>query len=761
MRQLARAIRKRLELKLLIALVGVLVASFAVLYYLVLGNERRGLVESQRARSILMANTIHETLDKDMMAFRADMVRHLMTSLQSLEGVVRLQIVRGDADYAGEGRGRELAFSDFKTLEDVRRRLGPAFKPEWELDHRNDTNVLAPGSESEAFQRYFEELIDKLADEKVLTDVEREMHDGRLDAMYFETIDGRQVMTYLRPLPNFKKCALCHGGNEHRVRGILYISTDMEAVNAEIAASSRRLIIGSIVTVGVLVLLLSLMTRDMVLVPVKRLVERTRELAEGEADLTKRIDVGWEDEIGDVARGFNRFVEKLHRIIARVRLTSRDVERVSQAVRGDTRTMQAGASVQHAAIQESSETVAHMADQTQQIALRTESVSALSQESSVAVLQMSATNEEIARSALNLSKVVEQTSELILLMSASVREIDENVERLLRGAEGTGRDLGRIDASIAGVRSNVHDAVALSEEVATHAEEGRASVLATTEGIAKIKQYAEQIAAVIGNLHVRTAEIGKILNVIDEVAEQTNLLALNAAIIAAQAGEHGKGFSVVAGQIKELAERTGNSTKEIQEIIRALQEEGERAVVTIQRGGSTVGEGVHLSRQASEVLGLIGASSQKSKQRVQDIARSSDEQARVVRQVVEAMTHVTELVRAIGRTTHEHSRSSESLIKNAARMREIALAVKNATHEQSQGNRQINEIVERVNSMVKGIAEAAAAQVQDSESILAAISRVRQVIEENVETIGRVGGSVEELAESSALLSQEIDRFKL
>jgi methyl-accepting chemotaxis protein len=595
----------------------------------------------------------------------------------------------------------------------------------------------------------------------VLSAVEQQMHDGRLDTMYFETIQGRQVMTYLRPLPNFGKCALCHGASEHRVRGILYISTDMEPLNQEIAANSRRLIMASVVTVGILVLLLSLMTRNMVLVPVRLLVERTREIAEGEGDLTKRIDVSYQDEIGQVARGFNGFLEKLHRIISRVRLTSREIEHVSQEVRDDTRKIQAGASVQRDAIGESATTVAHMAAQTQQIAVRTESVSALSQESSVAVLQMSATNEEIARSALNLSKVVDQTSELILLMSGSVRQIDENLEQLLRGAEGTGRDLGSIDSSIAGIQNHVHDAVMLSEEVAAHAEDGRTSVLATTDGIAKIKHYSEQVASVIGNLHERTAQIGKILNVIDEVAEQTNLLALNAAIIAAQAGEHGKGFSVVAGEIKELAERTGNSTKEIQEIIRALQEEGERAVVTIQQGSSTVSEGVRLSRQASAVLGLIGESSQKSKQRIQEIARSSDEQTRVVRQVVDAMTRVTDLVRSIGRTTHEQSKNSESLIKFAARMREISLAVKNATHEQSLGNRQINEIVERVNSMVKDIAEAAAAQVQDSENILRAIGRIRQVIEENVETIGRVGGSVEELAESSALLSQEIDRFKL
>lgn len=751
---------KRLDLKIGLTMVAVLLVSFALLLRLISGSQREGLVDSQKARSILVANMIHETLDKDMMAFRADMVRHLMGSLKNLEGVVRLQIVRGDAPYIGAYRGIEEAFQDRKTLEDVKRRIPTLFRPEWETGHPDLPGVIAMGSDSKEFKSYFEATVKKLSEEGMLARTEEHMHDGILDSMYLETIDGRQVMTYLRPLPNFQKCALCHGA-DHKIRGILYLSTDMEPVNLQIAQNRKNLIMISVATIAIIVILLSLMTRRMVLLPVNTLLERIREIAEGEGDLTKRVSVATQDEIGEVGRWFNAFVEKLHRIVSQVRGNSRQVEQVSRSIVTDTRQLKEGATIQLRATEDSTRIIGHMNSEIRNIADHSESLAALAEESAVAVLQMSATNEEIARNASGLSGSVEKTSELIVLMSTSVRQIDDNLDELGRSSEGTAAALGRIDSAIKDIQANVHDAVSLSQDVAQDAEQSGRSVAETTRGIGKIQESSEQISAIIGTLHERTAEIGKILNVIDEVAEQTNLLALNAAIIAAQAGEHGKGFSVVAGQIKELAERTGSKTKEIQGIIRGLQDQGEMAVKTIQRGALTVRETVALSTNSGAMLGKILESANKSRQRIEGIARSGEEQTRQVRTVIEAMSRVTDLVRRIGRSTHEQSKSSESLIQNAATIREIAISVKNATHEQHVGNKQINEIVERVNRMVKEIAAATGGQAKDSENILRACQSIQQVIEREMETINRVGSSVEELARQSARMALEIEKFKL
>src|SRR5690606_30814219 len=130
-----------------------------------------------------------------------------------------------------------------------------------------------------------------------------------------------------------------------------------------------------------------------------------------------------------------------------------------------------------------------------------------------------------------------------------------------------------MDVAIGQVETNASETARLSEQVSTDAATGMLALQKTLAGIDKIKDSSRTAADVIESLGRRIASIGNVLNVIDDVAEQTNLLALNAAIIAAQAGEHGKGFAVVAEEIKDLAERTGASTKEIVELIRGVQDE--------------------------------------------------------------------------------------------------------------------------------------------------------------------------------------------
>ena len=156
-----------------------------------------------------------------------------------------------------------------------------------------------------------------------------------------------------------------------------------------------------------------------------------------------------------------------------------------------------------------------------------------------------------------------------------------------------------MDVSIGQVETNANETARLSEQVSARTpRRGVESLQKTLAGIDRIRSRASTPRGVIESLGQRIWEIGNILDVIDEVAEQTNLLALNAAIIAAQAGEHGKGFAVVADEIKDLAERTGASTKEISELIARMQEESRNAVGAMEQGVRHVQEGVELGREA-------------------------------------------------------------------------------------------------------------------------------------------------------------------
>ncbi|MET0411153.1 MAG: methyl-accepting chemotaxis protein, partial [Polyangiaceae bacterium] len=235
--------------------------------------------------------------------------------------------------------------------------------------------------------------------------------------------------------------------------------------------------------------------------------------------------------------------------------------------------------------------------------------------------------EELEKEVVTQTAIGEQATHHLKEMIAALKEVNEHIEVLAARAEES-------SSSIQGM-TQVNDQVAESM-----GELGAASILKTIGEIYRIKESSQEAVAVISNLGSRIDAIGQILNVIDEVAEQTNLLALNAAIIAAQAGEHGKGFAVVAEQIKDLAERSGASTKEIADLIKTIQSESRNAIQAVERGAQNVDRGVQVSNEAERALKKILESSEKSTDMVRAIARATVEQAKGSKQVTDSIGRI-------------------------------------------------------------------------------------------------------------------------
>src|SRR5437660_9644606 len=211
---------------------------------------------------------------------------------------------------------------------------------------------------------------------------------------------------------------------------------------------------------------------------------------------------------------------------------------------------------------------------------------------------MAAPTGEVAENMVNLAGSVQESATSIEEMTFSIKEVAKNVEALSSTAEETSSSMNEMDISIRQVENNANETARLSEEVTKAASSGAEAIQHTIDGINKIKDSSSDAVKVIASLGSKIGEIGKILNVIDDVAEQTNLLALNAAIIAAQAGEHGKGFAVVADEIKDLAERAGASTKEIADLIKTIPAESKNAIQAVERGAQNVDRGGAVSNEA-------------------------------------------------------------------------------------------------------------------------------------------------------------------
>jgi len=290
---------------------------------------------------------------------------------------------------------------------------------------------------------------------------------------------------------------------------------------------------------------------------------------------------------------------------------------------------------------------------------------------------------ELATAIEALGRSVTLTVETIGGMSTSIQEVARNIDALRFTAEETSTSMNEMDVAIGQVRENADTTARITEEVSQDAEQGAETIQRTVLEINHIKSTAEDTVGVIGRLGEKLTAIGKITKVIDEITERTNLLALNAAILAAQAGEHGRGFTVVAEEIKDLSERAAESTREIAELIEAVQAESRHAVASVERSKVTVDRGVEVSREADRALKRILERSRRSTTMVRAIAQATDEQARGSRQVTEAIHRMTETVQQIAAAAAQQARGSEQMQKAAEQTRALTAVVERGTRTQA------------------------------------------------------------------------------
>jgi methyl-accepting chemotaxis protein len=211
-------------------------------------------------------------------------------------------------------------------------------------------------------------------------------------------------------------------------------------------------------------------------------------------------------------------------------------------------------------------------------------LAASAEETSSAIEEMMASIEQVAGNAGNASVGVEQISEAIEEMSRSIKGVSDNAVALTDTAEQTSEAVEEMVCSIKQIAASVQTVNSLSNSVKHDADEGTISLNETLNGMKEISHVINQASDIMQKLGKSSEEIGSIVEVIDEIADQTNLLALNAAIEAARAGEHGKGFSVVAEEVRKLAERSAQATKEIAILIKGIQTETAVAVTSIKEG---------------------------------------------------------------------------------------------------------------------------------------------------------------------------------
>jgi methyl-accepting chemotaxis protein len=422
-----------------------------------------------------------------------------------------------------------------------------------------------------------------------------------------------------------------------------------------------------------------------------------------------------EDEIGQTISAFNRMVKYLQEIagiaqkVADGNLTENVQPQSAQDVLGNAFAKMVGGL---------HDSVRMVAESANAVTSASAQLASASKQSGEAISQISITTQQVAQGITQQSEGISKTTSSVEQMGRAIDGVAKGAQEQARAISQASQITSRINAAIGQVTTNAQAVTRDSAQAATYSRDGAKTVKETIIGMEAIRKTVGLSSSKVEEMGTRSQEIGAIVETIEDIASQTNLLALNAAIEAARAGEQGKGFAVVADEVRKLAERSSLATKEIANLIKNIQKTVSEAVTAMQASAAEVESGVTRANSAGEVLdNILGAA--------ESVNRQAEDAGQAAAKVKAAANELVEAVDAVSAVIEQNTAATEEMTANSSELTQSIENIASVSEENSAAVEEVSASTEEVSAQVQQVSDSADSLMEMAKKLQQVVSRFK------------------------------------